>query len=531
MATSTTNLGLTKPAYSDDADIADINDNMDILDAKIGAVGNTSVQNQINSASASISANAQNIGKLKDDVAITEDGDTATHSISTGQYVIWKGDMYKATQNIAVSATLSSSNLDAISSGVSNDLGYKLNTHNHDDRYYTESEIDTQIGTLNQALQTHNHDDRYYTESEIDTQVAGLNARIDALDPEQGVGIFTDVAFSIPLSSWTASNNVWTYTYVNPVITARSGIDVIYDSSYRTAMKGDVDIVKNTGNIVFTTNRQPVGSLSGTVRVFDSVQGVLTTDKGGTGGTTAQAARENLGIYANNIQMSSSDNTSVSSAIDTNSTAIANKADYLNLAKTEYTVNSLADLQTALTTEVAKMSGRSSAVVMIAFGTSVSQFPGGGTWAFLITKAGNTTYFNAYAHYATGKRGTIGGQIVMVGYDDGVWTITNITPVPTTFNLSPPSGWTMITEYSVCVGNFVYISGMLRTETGITAKSLVCPNMVPDGYSTQNRIAFAAFDNTADTAMHGILQGRQLSFYRSETTNLKNIEFSLSYYI
>ena len=47
MATSTTNLGLKKPAYSEVADIADINNNMDILDAKIGAVDNTSLQSQI----------------------------------------------------------------------------------------------------------------------------------------------------------------------------------------------------------------------------------------------------------------------------------------------------------------------------------------------------------------------------------------------------------------------------------------------------------------------------------------------------
>lgn len=47
MATTTTNLGLTKPAYADDADIAVINGNMDILDTKIGAVGNTDLQSQV----------------------------------------------------------------------------------------------------------------------------------------------------------------------------------------------------------------------------------------------------------------------------------------------------------------------------------------------------------------------------------------------------------------------------------------------------------------------------------------------------
>ena len=44
---TTTNLNLKKPEYSDQADIMDINDNMDVIDEKLGAVGNTSLQDQI----------------------------------------------------------------------------------------------------------------------------------------------------------------------------------------------------------------------------------------------------------------------------------------------------------------------------------------------------------------------------------------------------------------------------------------------------------------------------------------------------
>ncbi len=38
--------------------------------------------------------------------------------------------------------------------------------HTHDDRYYTETEVDTLLN--NYSLSTHAHDDRYYTETEID---------------------------------------------------------------------------------------------------------------------------------------------------------------------------------------------------------------------------------------------------------------------------------------------------------------------------------------------------------------------------
>lgn len=48
MATTTTNLALIKPAGTDKIRIAQINSNMDTLDSKIGPVGNTSLQAQVN---------------------------------------------------------------------------------------------------------------------------------------------------------------------------------------------------------------------------------------------------------------------------------------------------------------------------------------------------------------------------------------------------------------------------------------------------------------------------------------------------
>lgn len=43
--------------------------------------------------------------------------------------------------------------------------------HTHDDRYYTESEMDTALAGKSDT--GHDHDDRYYTETEMDTALAG----------------------------------------------------------------------------------------------------------------------------------------------------------------------------------------------------------------------------------------------------------------------------------------------------------------------------------------------------------------------
>ena len=51
-----------------------------------------------------------------------------------------------------------------------------LPSHNHDDRYYTESEVDSALNS--KADSVHNHDDRYYTESEVDNALTGKQATL-----------------------------------------------------------------------------------------------------------------------------------------------------------------------------------------------------------------------------------------------------------------------------------------------------------------------------------------------------------------
>ena len=117
MATYTTNLGLKKPAQSDKIRIADINNNMDDIDAAFGAVGNTSVATQL--------------GDIRGGMAIVSNGN-AHDAIAAGQFVYVMGHdtlddgLYTANSALAANATLSSSNVTAVSGGGLNALNSKI---------------------------------------------------------------------------------------------------------------------------------------------------------------------------------------------------------------------------------------------------------------------------------------------------------------------------------------------------------------------------------------------------------------------
>lgn len=76
------------------------------------------------------------------------------------------------SQTVDLSGYYTKEQVDSLISGL------PVAGHTHDDRYYTENEIDEKIQTLNTAIggkaaSDHQHDDRYYTESEVDTLLSG----------------------------------------------------------------------------------------------------------------------------------------------------------------------------------------------------------------------------------------------------------------------------------------------------------------------------------------------------------------------
>ena len=78
--------------------------------------------------------------------------------------------------------------------------------HNHNDLYYTETEIDTKVNALNAAISgkaasSHTHDDRYYTESEINTKLSGKSDTTHS----HASHLTTEIAASTDLNTLTSA--------------------------------------------------------------------------------------------------------------------------------------------------------------------------------------------------------------------------------------------------------------------------------------------------------------------------------------
>lgn len=127
--------GDTMPIESGSPD--SVKDVTDDLDTRLGTAENTITQHGTD-----IGTLSTGISDTQADIAIVENTNNATHNISAGQYVIWKGDLYTATSNISVGAGLSGSNLSAVSNGGLNALKEKLSG------YVTASVITSSVVTI-----------------------------------------------------------------------------------------------------------------------------------------------------------------------------------------------------------------------------------------------------------------------------------------------------------------------------------------------------------------------------------------------
>lgn len=132
------------------------------------------------------------------------------------------------------------------------------------------------------------------TSGGVKTELDALSARIgNAENPAQ---VWTDVSFTIPTSNWSLSNNKYTAVVQSSSILATSGVFVNYDSL--DAATAPITAEESTGQVTFTTNTIPTGTITGTFRIVDSVNGIVPIARGGTGTDNLADALTALGAVA-----------------------------------------------------------------------------------------------------------------------------------------------------------------------------------------------------------------------------------------
>ena len=212
--TPTPNLGLRRAQGTDPASVDDINYNSELLDTKLGAVGATSVQGQIDALSAST---AQTFGNVQDGLAIVSNGNTHV-AIPAGYWVYVKGHgtlsegLYKNTSGatIAANATLSTSNLTADPDGGLNSVYSALNSKLGNAHIYSRQDNTTSYTfTLDP-----------FTENKYK---AGLLIQHDAWNPSiyivsmRGGATPTDI-FAYPVFTRTGSLTITSISVTNKVL-------------------------------------------------------------------------------------------------------------------------------------------------------------------------------------------------------------------------------------------------------------------------------------------------------------------------
>ena len=104
-------------------------------------------------------------GVYESSLGIVEKTDTATHAITSGQAVIWKGNVKIASSNISVGDTLSSSNLSDPSNGEFNKLSTDIGN------------VDAKVGTLS-SLTTTAKTNIVAAVNELDSDLGTLSGKL-----------------------------------------------------------------------------------------------------------------------------------------------------------------------------------------------------------------------------------------------------------------------------------------------------------------------------------------------------------------
>lgn len=133
--------------------------------------------------------------------------------------------------------------------------------------------------------------------NELKNNISSLESTVGSFDSPASV--FFDFEFSIAVADWTAlSGGTYQALVNNNKITANSGIWVFFNDTYQSYAAAPINTTTdNTNhNAVFTTTAIPTGTITGWIRVVDSVNDILPVTRGGTGAGSLADAKSALGI-------------------------------------------------------------------------------------------------------------------------------------------------------------------------------------------------------------------------------------------
>ena len=123
-------------------------------------------------------------------------------------------------------------------------IGAAASSHSHDDKYYTETEIDAKVAELNGAIggkadSGHNHDDKYITPTAVDTKI---NTALGSVLKYKGTKANTG---ALPTSG-NATGDVWNITNAceasGTLPKVNAGDNVAWNGSAWDVLAGTVDL-------------------------------------------------------------------------------------------------------------------------------------------------------------------------------------------------------------------------------------------------------------------------------------------------
>jgi hypothetical protein len=194
-------------------------------------------------------------------------------------------------------------------------------SHTHDDRYYTESEIDTKLAS--KANSSHNHDSAYDAKGSASTVQENLDAVSDTLDAH------------------TANSNIH---FTAAERTKLSGIAAGAQVNTVTGVKGNSESTYRTGNINITKANIGLGNVDNTADANKSVKHATSAD---SATSATKATQDGNGKVISSTYETKSDASAKLTEAKTyaDNAASAVKNDLLNGAGTAYdTLKELGDL-------------------------------------------------------------------------------------------------------------------------------------------------------------------------------------------